>query len=67
MAQVQYIPLAVNVTKDTTNMELSARISSEIENRGEQNIYWFRIKGMRDPEIEFDLEQLAGQYRSAEI
>lgn len=67
MAQVQYIPLAVNVTKDTTNMELSARISREIENRGEQNIYRFRIKGMRDPEIEFDLEQLAGQYRICEI
>lgn len=66
-ASVQYIPLAVNVSKDTTNVELSDRIAHEIENRGEQNIYRFRIKGMRDPDIEFDLEQLASRFRIAEI
>ena len=66
-AQVQYIPLAVNVTKETTNGELFDRIAREIENRGEKHIYRFRIKGMRDPEIEFDLEQLASRFRIAEI
>lgn len=66
-ARIQYIPLAVNVTKDTTNGELFDRIAREIENRGEKNIYRFRIKGMRDPEIEFDLEQLASRFRIAEI
>lgn len=66
-ASVQYIPLAVNVSKDTTSGELSDRIANEIKNRGEQNIYRFRIKGMRDPDIEFDLEQLASRFRIAEI
>ena len=30
-------------------------------------IYRFRIRGMRDPDIEFDLEQLSARYRIAEI
>ena len=67
MAQIQYIPLAVNVTKETTNMELASRIAQEIKGRGEHNIYRFRLKGMRDPEIDFDLEQLASHYRICEI
>ena len=66
-ASLQYIPLAVNVSKDTTNGELCDRISNEIENRGAQHIYRFRIRGMRDPDIEFDLEQLSDRYRIAEI
>ena len=66
-ASLQYIPLAVNVSKDTTNGELCDRISNEIENRGSQHIYRFRIRGMRDPDIEFDLEQLSARYRIAEI
>ena len=66
-ASLQYIPLAVNVSKDTTNGELSDRIAREIENRGQQNIYRFRLKGMRDPDIEFNLEQLSSRFRIAEI
>ena len=66
-SSLQYVPLAVNVSKDTTNGELSDRIAREIQNRGEQNIYRFRLKGMRDPEIEFDLEQLSSRFRIAEI
>ena len=66
-ASLQYIPLAVNVSKDTTNGELSDLIAREIENRGQQNIYRFRLKGMRDPDIEFDLEQLSSRFRIAEI
>lgn len=53
-ASLQYIPLAVNVSKDTTNGELCDRISNEIENRGSQHIYRFRIRGMRDPDIEWE-------------
>lgn len=66
-ASLQYIPLAVNVSRDTTSAELSERIEREIKSRGEQNIYRFRLKGMRDPDIEFDLEQLASRFRIAEI
>ena len=67
MARTQYIPLAVNVSPDTTNGELCDRIAREIENRGVENVYRFRIKGMRDPDIEFDLGMLAARYRIAEI
>lgn len=66
-AQLQYIPLAVNVSPDTTNLELADRIIQEIESRGCHNIYRFRIKGMRDPETEFDLGQLSARYRICEI
>ncbi len=66
-ASLQYIPLAVNVSKDTTNGELCDRISREMEHRGTNNIYRFRIKGMRDPDIDFDLTALASKYRIAEV
>ena len=64
---LQYIPLAVTISRETTNGELSDRIAREIEKRGSQNIYRFRIRGMRDPDIEFDLETLASRFRIAEI
>ena len=48
-------------------MELASRLEREIINRGEKNIYRFRIKGMRDPDIEFDLSHLASRYRICEI
>lgn len=66
-ASLQYIPLAVKVSKDTTNGELFERIAKEIETRGYHNIYRFRLKGMRDPDIEFNLEQLTSRFRIAEI
>ena len=50
-AQAQYIPLVVSVTPATTNAEL----------------YRFRIRGMRDPDTEFDPELLAGQWNISEI
>ena len=58
LAQVQYIPLVVHVTPATTNGELTARITEEIQKRGCEHIYRFRIRGMRDPDITFDLEAL---------
>ena len=48
-------------------MELEDKISQEIEKRGRQNIYRFRIRGMRDPETEFDLENLTSKFRIVEI
>ena len=67
LAKVQYIPLMIHVTKTTTNEELAARISQEIKTRGEENIYRFQIRGMRDPEIQFDLEFLQNRMRIAEL
>ena len=66
-ATLQYLPLAVKVSRETTNMELADRIMAEIRKRGEENIYRFRLKGMRDPDIEFDLSSLEAQFRIAEI
>ncbi len=67
ISQAQYIPLVVSVTPATTNLELSQLIADEIRKRGAGNIYRFRIKGMRDPDIEFDLDFLAGQWNIVEI
>lgn len=67
MAQCQYIPLIVNVTTATTNAELADRITKEIEKRGKEHIYRFRIRGMRDPEISFDLELLSSGWKIAEM
>lgn len=67
ISRLQYIPLIVNVSAGTTNMELSSRISEEIQKRGTENIYRFRIRGMRDPEITFDLEALSSRWMISEI
>lgn len=67
LAQTQYIPLIVNVTPATTHGELHARIQEVIQKRGSEHIYRFRIRGMRDPDIEFDLETLSSRMRIAEI
>jgi len=67
ISQAQYIPLVVSVTPATTNLELSQLIADEIRKRGAGNIYRFRIKGMRDPDIEFDLDFLSGQWNIVEI
>lgn len=67
MAKLNYIPLVVNVTPSTTNTELFLKMSQEIEKRGSENIFRFRVRGMRDPEITFDLESLALRYKIAEV
>lgn len=67
MAQLQYIPLIVNVTPATTNGELAAKITEVIQERGAEHIYRFRIRGMRDPDIEFDLDSLENRMRVIEI
>lgn len=65
--QAQYIPLVVNVTPATTNLELSQLITDEIRKRGASNIYRFRIRGMRDPDIEFDMDFISGQWNIVEV
>lgn len=67
LAQAQYIPLAVHVTPATTNGELAARITDEIQKRGMDHIYRFRIRGMRDPDIEFDFEPLMRRLQVIEV
>lgn len=67
MCRSQYISLAVNVTPKTTNRELASRISREIQKRGLQNIYRFFIRGMRDPDIAFDLDVLESRFRIVQM
>ena len=67
MSRIRYIPLIVNVTPATTNTELYQKISREIEQRGTDNIYRFKIRGMRDPNLTFELDALQLRYRIADI
>ena len=67
LCRSQYIPLAVNITPNSTNVELEMKIAQEIERRGRHHIYRFRIRGMRDPETVFDLENLQTKFRIGEI
>ena len=67
LSKSQYIPLAINITPSTTNTELDLRISQEIEKRGRQNLYRFRVCGMRDPDLTFDFENLKTKYRVVEV
>ena len=67
MASAQYIPLVIDITPETTNTELAHRLRQEVQKRGVQHIYRFRIRGKRDPEIQFDLDMLAYQLRIVEI
>lgn len=65
--QAQYISLMINVTPSTTNLELSQLITDEIRKRGASNIYRFRIRGMRDPDIDFDMDFISGQWNIIEV
>lgn len=67
MARLRYIPLIVRVTPETTNTELYLKISREIERRGSDNIFRFKVQGMRDPDISFDLDALKLRFRIADI
>ena len=55
------------MTPATANTELYLKISHEVEKRGTDHIYRFRIRGMRDPETSFDLEALKLRYRITDI
>ncbi len=67
MCQAQYLSLVVHVTPATTNGELNHRILEEIQKRGPEHIYRFRIRGKRDPDMEFDFEQLLHKYQVTEV
>lgn len=67
MSRIRYIPLIVNVTPATTNTELYQKISREIEQRGTDNIYRFKIRGMRDPDLTFEMDALQLKYRIVDI
>lgn len=67
LCQSQYVQLIVNITTQTTGAELEQKISREIERRGTQHIYRLRIRGMRDPDAEFNLQNLASRYRIIEV
>ncbi len=67
LCRAQYVPLIVNITPRTTNAELELKITQEIRKRGPQHLYRFRIRGMRDPDIEFDFENLISRFRIVEI
>lgn len=67
LSQAQYIPLVIHVTPATTNGELCTRISDEAARRGLEHIYRFRIRGKRDPDIQFDLSPLERRMQVIEI
>lgn len=54
----EYVHLKIEVGKTTTGHALKVQIRDEIEKRGIQNIYKVAIKGMRDPDILFDLADM---------
>lgn len=57
-ARREYVYLSIAAGKTMTGHALKARIRDEIERRGTQNIYKVVIKGMRDPDILFDLADM---------
>ncbi len=59
--------MVVRVTPATTALELNDRIADEIKKRGPENIYRFRIRGMRDPDMEFDFEPLMRRMQVIEV
>lgn len=67
LAKTQYVSLGVNVSPASTNTELLMSIGNEITRRGQQNIYRLKIRGMRDPELNFDLDVLKTRFRIAEL
>lgn len=66
-AVVQYITLIVNVNNTSTNAELLKSLGEEIQTRGSENIYRIKLRGLRDPDIEFDLGRLSSQYKISQI
>mgnify|MGYP000845713078 FL=1 len=67
IADIEYIPLVINVNKTTSNLELITGISDEIVKRGTKHIYKLTILGVRDPYIDFDLDSLHEKFRIAKI
>lgn len=66
-ALVQYISLIINVSPASTNSELLMSISDEVNKRGLNNIYRIKIRGVRDPDIEFDLGIFQNKIKISQI
>ena len=66
-ADPQYIPLAVNITASTTNVELEDKISQEIENADVRISTVSASAACVTLETEFDLENLTSKFRIVEI
>ena len=66
-ACAQYISLSVGVNPETTNLELANQLMQEVTSRGLEHIYRFRIKGTRNPDVVFDLDNLCARCKICEI
>lgn len=57
-ASREYVHLEIDVDQTMTNGSLKNKIREEIEQAGRQNIYKIILKGFRDPDIIFDMEDM---------
>ncbi len=53
-----YIPLSLRIHSGTTQAALEQKVQDAIAQKGSEDIYWLRIQGYRNPELEFELEAL---------
>lgn len=66
-SKIQYISLVIHITPETLNLELESFIKKEIDRRGAQNIYRFKLTGLRNPDLKFDFQSLEKLYKIVEI
>lgn len=67
IASLQYIPFVIHVTPTVTNTELLQTVTTAIQKRGSRHIYRIKIEGLRDPDIEFDLDSLKDSFNITQI
>ena len=58
MAYRSYLPLEIAIHSGTTQLGLEQKIREAIEQKGRKNIYLIRLKGFRNPDMEFEKEPL---------
>lgn len=63
----EYIHVALRVNDTMTNGGVKDYIKSVVEKRGIQNVYQFALKGLRDPDVEFDTEHMDAYGNMIEI
>ena len=56
-----YIPLSLRIHSGTTQAALEQKVQDAIAQKGSEDIYWLRIQGYRNPELEFELKALTAQ------
>ena len=57
-AKREYRHEKISVVEEMTGYELKNQIERRIEEKGKQNLYKIMLKGFRNPEVIFDLEQM---------